>query len=146
MLSLCPLEATRCEPLPNDRHLAVEGPTVAHGILDFLKKARRAAFLRCRCGAPVVAGPGAKLNPAVFGRTLDEEELLGSALSATQEQVERFAHREIRRSATIAPKSSARYSNENLYNDQAAGIHSVPRATRTTPNKSAPSSSAAAAR
>ena len=124
----------------------IQRTAFAHSPLDLAQEAGRAALCWRGSGAPIVARPGAQPNTTVGAWALDQEQLLRSAGAAAHENVERVAHRAKRRSATIAPNSNARYNNENLYNDQAAGIHWRWRATFTTPRISAISSKAVAPR
>ena len=111
----------------------VETAALAGPALDVGEELGDGALRRSGWGGPVGARPGPEPNHAARRWPLDEKQHLGLPLPATDEQLQGVArgrvveverrHLTSRRSATIAPKSNARYSNENLYNDHAAGIH-----------------------
>ena len=134
----------------------VQSSSLADPSFDVAEKIGGGALLGLGCGTPVFARPAANAYLAIDGRPLEQEQLLRLALTTADEELERLArgraaeidrrHRTSTRSATMRPKSSARYSSENLYNDHAAGIHCLPRATRMTPSTKAPLRSRAPAR
>ena len=111
----------------------VETATLAGPALDVGEEVGGLTLRRRGRGAPVLARPGPDTDHATRCWPLDEKQHLRLTLSTTDEQLQSLArgrvvqvercHLTSRRSATIAPKSNARYSNENLYNDHAAGIH-----------------------
>src|SRR3954463_11085894 len=121
---LSALGTRRCQPAPDDSDFMVQATPLTRPAFHVAKQLSCPALRDRRWRAPIGARPRAHANDAGGIRALDEQQKLGLTLATADEELQRVSrrraaevergHRVSSRSATMAPKSSARYSRENL--------------------------------